>query len=43
MPGKEIDRELFETTYLPIQNVMSGVLYFFDSCSKYIHGLLSGR
>lgn len=34
-------RGLFQ--YLPIQNVISGELYFFARCSKYIHGLFSGR
>lgn len=28
---------------LPVQNVIIGDLYSFESCSKYIHGLLSGR
>lgn len=27
----------------PIQKVISGALYSLESCSKYIHGLLSGR
>jgi hypothetical protein len=29
--------------FRPIQNVSSGVLYFLASCSKYIHGFVSGK
>jgi hypothetical protein len=39
-----VQASLIQTVGLrPIQYVIKGVLYFFESCSKYIQGLLSGN
>ncbi len=43
LSGRDQLRGRVRCTDLPIQNVISGVLYFLESSSKYIHGLLSGN